>query len=261
MKTDNLDPSGRHALDAARGRSSTNRAGSRGIRVIDALGNEVEPVTTLRVGTVLDLSDDEAQIGTGGAGGGSSTVYSSTASGSSINLDLSSFTVFDITLTANCTLSFTNLPTDGIASIWIFIIRQPASGGPFTVTWSATVEWQESDGSTGGSAPSLFTAAGAVDVFHITSLDGGYTYGGASLRGDHRLLHNLTSGDPHTQYVLETSTPWVDLTDGGETTLHSHAGGAGIGPLLLASDHPSPIVFDDILQASDGSDFLYASES
>jgi hypothetical protein len=35
------------------------------------------------------------------------------------------------------------------------------------------------------------------------------------------------AGDPHTGYVREADANWVDLTDGGETALHSHAGGSG----------------------------------
>ena len=40
----------------------------------------------------------------------------------------------------------------------------------------------------------------------------------------------------------------------------SGGGSGGIGPLILSSDHGAPITFSDILQASDGSDLLYASE-
>ena len=35
------------------------------------------------------------------------------------------------------------------------------------------------------------------------------------------------ASDPHTGYVREADANWVDLTDGGETALHSHAAGAG----------------------------------
>lgn len=42
-------------------------------------------------------------------------------------------------------------------------------------------------------------------------------------------------------------------------TLPAMASG-GLGPLLLSSDHGGPIVFTDILQASDYADLLYASE-
>jgi hypothetical protein len=50
----------------------------------------------------------------------------------------------------------------------------------------------------------------------------------------HSGLTGLTTGDPHTQYLLESDANWVDLTDGGATTLHSHAGGGG-GPTLVSS--------------------------
>lgn len=46
---------------------------------------------------------------------------------------------------------------------------------------------------------------------------------------DHNSLANLTTGDPHTQYVELLDTNYVDLTDGGTTTLHSHAGGSSLG--------------------------------
>jgi hypothetical protein len=41
------------------------------------------------------------------------------------------------------------------------------------------------------------------------------------------------AADPHTGYVKENDANWTDLTDAGETTLHSHAGGGG--PTLISS--------------------------
>jgi hypothetical protein len=38
------------------------------------------------------------------------------------------------------------------------------------------------------------------------------------------------------------------------------ASGGGVGPILLESGHAVPFTFDEILQTSDGTDFLYASE-
>jgi hypothetical protein len=35
------------------------------------------------------------------------------------------------------------------------------------------------------------------------------------------------AADPHTGYLKENEANWTDLTDGGETALHTHAGGAG----------------------------------
>jgi hypothetical protein len=38
---------------------------------------------------------------------------------------------------------------------------------------------------------------------------------------------HAAAADPHTGYVKENDANWVDLTDAGETSLHSHAAGAG----------------------------------
>jgi len=42
---------------------------------------------------------------------------------------------------------------------------------------------------------------------------------------DADLATHASAGDPHTGYVREADANYVDLTDGGATTLHSHAGG------------------------------------
>ena len=39
------------------------------------------------------------------------------------------------------------------------------------------------------------------------------------------------AADPHTGYVREADANWVDLTDGGATALHSHAGGSEAFPV------------------------------
>lgn len=39
------------------------------------------------------------------------------------------------------------------------------------------------------------------------------------------------AADPHTGYVREADPNWTDLTDGGETALHTHAGGGGASAL------------------------------
>lgn len=49
------------------------------------------------------------------------------------------------------------------------------------------------------------------------------------------LAGHVAAADPHTGYVREADANWVDLTDSGETTLHSHAGG-GAHPDLAAHD-------------------------
>lgn len=145
---------------------------------------EITSITTDETDTALVLHPD----GEGGvewgpdATGGGKAIYTNDNSGSALTLNLSSATVFDITLTDDCTLTFSSPPADDLEHEWIFIFRQPTTGGPFTVTWPASVQWQDSDGTSGGSAPTLYTAAGAEDVFTITTLDNGVTYGGGQER-------------------------------------------------------------------------------
>jgi hypothetical protein len=98
------------------------------------------------------------------------------ASGSSVALDLSLYNVFDVTLTANCTFTFTNPPVSGREATFTLILRQNGTGG-----WSSTFPvsvtyWQGTAGLT--TAPSLTTTASYVSVLNFLTVDGGTSYGG-----------------------------------------------------------------------------------
>src|SRR3990167_5092483 len=56
----------------------------------------------------------------------------------------------------------------------------------------------------------------------------------AELQADNEA--HIAAADPHTGYVKENDANYVDLTDGGATTLHSHAGGGGINTLRTTSN-------------------------
>lgn len=83
--------------------------------------------------------------------------------------DLSTGTIHRLTLTANCTVSFTNVPTGGFGVT--LILTQDGSGG-HTVTWPAAVQWA------GGTAPTLTTDASAVDIVTLFTPDSGTTWYG-----------------------------------------------------------------------------------
>jgi hypothetical protein len=68
----------------------------------------------------------------------------------------------DLTLTANCTLTF---PTAVAGQSFTLILRQGGSGS-YTITWPGTVLWP------GGTAPTLTTSVGAIDVLGFFSPDG-----------------------------------------------------------------------------------------
>ena len=61
----------------------------------------------------------------------------------------------------------------------------------------------------------------ATDAEVLTGTDTTRAITPAGLKNSH-----TDQADPHTGYVLEASVNYVDLTDGGATTLHSHTGGS-----------------------------------
>lgn len=89
-------------------------------------------------------------------------------SGTSLTVDFNDANVQTITLTGNVTLTLNN-PIDGGA--YTLILAQDGTGSR-TVTWPASVKWS------GGTAPTLSTAASSIDV--ITLLWDGTNYYAAS---------------------------------------------------------------------------------
>ena len=81
-------------------------------------------------------------------------------------------TVFSHTLTENTTFTFSNPASSGKASGFSLKIVQDASASGYTVTWPAAVDWS------GGTTPTLTSAANAVDQFVFYTHDGGTTYYG-----------------------------------------------------------------------------------
>lgn len=140
------------------------------------------------------------------------------------------------TLTDNCTFTFSPEPS-GPCSLVLRLVQDGV--GSRTVTWPGDVIWPDG-------APTLSTAAAAVDVI-------GFYYDGTDFYGEVLLDQNLRktddvifnkatlSGLTASQLVFTDASKVLDtpaatdvtaaeleeLTDASETTLHSHAGGAG----------------------------------
>lgn len=88
------------------------------------------------------------------------------ASGAAVTIDASSAQLFDITLTANCTVNVTSSTAGTSKGITAYVLFTQGSGGPFDVTWSANVQQAEY-------YTSLSTAYGGTDCFMLFSKDGG----------------------------------------------------------------------------------------
>ncbi len=186
LKVSNFDPN-RGVLVGSGISSGTTASGSIG-SVTDGT-TTVTDVSSLVFpsSVVTQLADGVAQVDNTGTTGFLTTtdgeghaVDTNTASGAAATIDCSLANIFDITLTADCTLTITNPPASGVGGIIQIILRQGGSGS-YTVTWPAAVDWPDTDGTTGGSAPTLWTAVGAQDDIELSTLDGGVTWGGTFL--------------------------------------------------------------------------------
>lgn len=97
---------------------------------------------------------------------GGEIVVTEAASGSTEDIDLSAGTVKDLTLTADCTLTFSNAPAAGVAGSFTLLLRQDGTGG-WVVTWPGSVVWPS------GTPPMLTLTADALDALTFLTVDGG----------------------------------------------------------------------------------------
>ena len=90
-----------------------------------------------------------------------------TATGST-TLDLAASNYFNLTLTGNVTLTYSNAPT-GRAVTFTIVATQDATGGR-TITFPTGTKYA------GGTVPPATTTAAAVDVWTVTTYNGGTTW-------------------------------------------------------------------------------------
>ncbi len=121
------------------------------------------------VGTTPAIHIDENQVVKFDAGiQEESTAVSSSSNAATINLNLG--TVFTHTLSENVTYTFSNPAVSGYASTFILKVTQDSSAR--TITWPGSVDWAA------GTAPTISTGSGDVDVFVFHTVDGGTIYYG-----------------------------------------------------------------------------------
>lgn len=129
--------------------------------------------------------------------------------GGATNVDHADGATHDLTLTGNATLTMVGAKT-GLATDWRLIIRQDGTGSR-TITWADTITWA------GGSAPTLQTAANAVDTIGITTVDDGTTYFGyhasSSSVGALGDLSDVTiTAEATGDFLRYSGSAWVDAT-------------------------------------------------
>ena len=124
-------------------------------------------------GTILNdyLQTEHSATGTHGLSSGLVTDVVNTVAASGATETIPAPTtagISDVTLTASCTLTF---PTAVAGQSFTLVLRQGGTGS-YTITWPASiVKWD------GGSAPTLTTTVGAVDIISFFCSDGTNWFG------------------------------------------------------------------------------------
>jgi len=94
-----------------------------------------------------------------------------TISAGALTLNLSTATLFYVSLNANVTsLTFSNPPASPKA--YSFALQFVADGTLRTIAWPAAVKWA------GGTAPTMTSTSGKIDTFSFLTHDGGTTWFG-----------------------------------------------------------------------------------
>jgi hypothetical protein len=116
-------------------------------------------------GTVVGTSDTQTLTAKTLTGLRETRTTPSISSGT-LTLDCSAGNVFAVSLNANITtLTFTNVPSSGTA--FGLTLALTADGTARTITWGSAVKWPA------GTAPTLTSTNNKVDVFVLTTWDGG----------------------------------------------------------------------------------------
>jgi len=98
--------------------------------------------------------------------------HTAPAATSAVEFDLVNGNSFKTTLTENVTVTLSNPPASGTYGQCVIQIVQAASGGPYTVTWPASVIWPS------GATPTMSTGANAKDIYTMVTIDGGSSWFG-----------------------------------------------------------------------------------
>ncbi len=130
----------------------------------------VGTLTGLTMGGTVDAADQIVQkpvlkdVG--------ETCVANGTSGATDTIDLQDGNVHNVTLTANCTFTFSNPPASGTSGAFTLFLNQDGTGSR-TATWPNSVKWA------GGTAPTLTTTASRTDILVFTTIDGGTIWYGA----------------------------------------------------------------------------------
>lgn len=104
-------------------------------------------------------------------GGGVETLNALGNRSTATTINLASGNVVSVTLTGDVTFTFSGATASTACSFGLYVTQDGT--GSRIATWPASVKWS------GGSAPTLSTAASAVDILVFETINGGTTWYGS----------------------------------------------------------------------------------
>lgn len=125
-------------------------------------------VLTYNAGTSKWVDGSAPALATGG---GVETLNAMGSGSGTRSINLASGNVVSATLSGNTTFTFTGATASTACSFGLYLTQDGT--GNRTVTWPGSVKWA------GGTAPTLSTAASAVDVLVFETINGGTTWYGS----------------------------------------------------------------------------------
>ncbi len=155
-----FDGSGNVTAAATLANSGVTAGTYQGAVVVDAKGR-ITSATNAITGATVVASEITSVF---------ETVGTVASSGTAQTLNAASYGVFDVTLTGNCTYTFSGAISGKLYSFTL-IQRQDATGSR-TCAWPASVKWA------GGTAPTITSTASKMDMFTFFTRDGGTTWYG-----------------------------------------------------------------------------------
>lgn len=193
-----------------------------GLRQTVSLASNIGGGTVGDVLTIVQTSPRLAMFATPSNTGATPDVelVSVAATGATETVDVSVARTYDLTLTADCTLTLSGAVT---AEAWYLtlLLRQDGTGGRL-VTWPGSVVWAS------GSAPTLSTVAGDVDVVSLVTVDGGTTWLGTS--ADSSVSSHLTdTTDAHDASAISIADAGTYFTSTDVEGALQEIGAGGFG--------------------------------
>jgi hypothetical protein len=164
---DAVDPTGPQGIQGIQGvKGDTGDTGPQGIQGIQGVKGDTGDTGPQGIQGVKGDTGDTGSQGIQGVKGDTGDLlpvtYANAATGNQALTSTHLPSTKQYTLSGNTSFSFSSNPDSSVSGTITIIVKQAATGGPFTVTWPGVVEWPDD-----AAGPIMPTAANAELIVHL----------------------------------------------------------------------------------------------